>query len=44
MRIVMRLVCLLPALALVSVIPAGAADVNGTLAVDPTRIAGADER
>jgi hypothetical protein len=43
MRIVMRLVCLLPALALVSVIPAGAADVNGTLAIDPTRLAGTDD-
>jgi len=43
MRIAMRLVCLLPALAIVSVLPAGAAEVNGTLAVDPSRIAGADE-
>ena len=39
----MRIVCMLPALALVLAVPAGAADVNGTLAVDPTRIAGADE-
>ena len=43
MRIVMRLVCLLPVLILVSVVFAGAADVSGTLAVDPARIAGADE-
>jgi len=43
MRIVMRLVCLLPALALVSAISASAADVNGTLAVDPSRVAGADD-
>ncbi len=39
----MRLACLLPVLALVSVGFAGAAEVNGTLAVDPARIAGADE-
>ena len=43
MRIATRLVCLLPALAMVSVFPAGAAEVNGTLAVDPARIAGADD-
>ena len=43
MRIITRVVCLLSVLAMVSVLPAGAAEVNGTLAVDPTRIAGADE-
>ncbi len=43
MRIEMRLVFLLPVLALVSVVSAGAAEINGTLAVDPARIAGADE-
>ncbi|MDH3815058.1 MAG: peptidase [Acidobacteriota bacterium] len=43
MRIQMRLVFLLPVLVLISVVSAGAADVNGTLAVDPARIAGADE-
>jgi hypothetical protein len=39
----MRLVCLLPALAMTWVAPAGAADVNGTLAIDPTRLAGSDD-
>jgi hypothetical protein len=43
MRIEMRLFCLLPALVLVLVVTAGAAEVNGTLAVDPARFAGADE-
>jgi len=43
MRSALRLVCLVPALAMVTVLPAGAAEVNGTLAVDPARIAGADE-
>jgi len=43
MQSALRLFCLILLLAVVSVIPAGAADVNGTLAVDPARIAGADE-
>ncbi|MCW8985155.1 MAG: hypothetical protein OQK55_07420 [Thermoanaerobaculales bacterium] len=43
MRFVFRLVCLLPALAVVTILPAGAADVNGTLAVDPSRLSGADD-
>ena len=38
-----RLVCLVLLLAVFTVLPAGAAEVNGTLAVDPARIAGADE-
>ena len=38
-----RLVCLVLFLAVLTVLPAGAAEVNGTLAVDPARIAGADE-
>ena len=41
-RFALPLVCLLPALAAFSVIPAGAADVNGTLAIDPAQLAGAD--
>lgn len=38
-----RLVCLFAALAVFSALPAGAADVNGTLAIDPTRLAGTDD-
>jgi hypothetical protein len=39
----MRFMCLLPALALVPAVPAGAADLTGTLGLDPTRLAGTDD-
>ena len=41
MRSISRLLSLMPAVAIV--LPVGAGEVNGTLAVDPARIAGADE-
>jgi len=43
MRIALRLTCLFPVLAMVLVVPAGAAEVNGTLALDPTRLSGTDD-
>jgi hypothetical protein len=43
MRFSQRFACLFLTLAMLSVLPASAGDVNGTLAVDPARIAGADE-
>ena len=43
MRIATRLVYLLAALGVLSSLPAAAADVNGTLALDPTRLAGTDD-
>lgn len=43
MRFSQRFACLSLTLALLSPLPASAGDVNGTLAVDPARISGADE-
>ncbi len=43
MRIAIRVGRLLSVLVLTSVVTAGAAEVSGTLAVDPSRISGADE-
>jgi hypothetical protein len=43
MRLAKRLVFVLPALVVVTALPASAADVNGTLATDATRLAGTDE-
>ena len=43
MRFETRLFCLLPALFLATAVSAGAGDVNGTLAIDPTRLAGTDD-
>jgi len=42
-RLMLRVACVLSLAAAASVVPAGATDVNGTLAVDPSRLAGADE-
>jgi hypothetical protein len=42
-RSIVRAACLLAAVASAPAGTAGAADVNGTLAVDPSRLAGADE-
>jgi hypothetical protein len=43
MRFATRLICLLLTLTLALAVSAGAGDVNGTLALDPTRLAGADD-
>lgn len=43
MRLTPCLACLLPLLVVFSALPASAADVHGTLAVDPTQLAGADD-
>jgi hypothetical protein len=42
-RFVVRFVCLFSVLALVPALPAVASDVNGTLALDPTRLSGVDD-
>lgn len=43
MQSALRLFCLVWVMATVLMVPAGAADVSGTLALDPTRLSGADD-